>query len=123
MTDKLGSDFTDGEITDLYILDEQNESVPVSQVELVPWGKWMDDALHSGRRVVGKSQVEDFHVTTMFTGCDHNWEGGPPILFESKVTEGGERRDIYTQRYRTWSEAEEGHEAVCEQMRELAEKL
>jgi len=108
--------------TDLYILDKANEPVPVPQSDLLRWGQWLETALRSGRRVVGDSDVEDFHVTTVFSGCDHNWEDGPPILFESKVTEGGERRDIYTRRYLSWAEAEEGHTAVCEQMRELAAK-
>lgn len=47
-------------------------------------------------------------VSTVFLSLDHNWGDGPPILFETMIF-GGEH-DGYQERYRTWEEAEEGHE-------------
>ncbi len=109
-------------MTDLYILDANNHPVPVPEDDLIEWGKWLDTAEASGRRVVGDTHVEIFHIRTVFGGCDNNWDGGTPVLFESRVIEGGERRDLYLRRYETWPQAEIGHEEVCEKIRnELAE--
>lgn len=103
-------------MTDLFILNDRNEPVPLPESDLLRWGRWLDVALESGRRVVGHTQVGDFVVTTLFGGCDQNWENGPPVLFETTVRESGERRDLLTRRYETWGDAEIGHEEVCKEI-------
>ena len=100
-------------MTDLYILDSDNRPEPMPEDELIRWGKWLDTAEASGRRIVGKTAIGDFLIRTVFGGCDNNWDGGTPVLFETRVTEGGERRDLYLRRYETWAQAEVGHEEVC----------
>lgn len=107
----------DEPMTDLYILDGNNFPEPMPESDLVRWGQWLDTAEASGRRIVGESDVENFHIRTVFGGCDNNWSGGAPVLFETRVTEGSERRDLYLRRYETWPQAEMGHEEVCRKIR------
>lgn len=104
-------------MTDLYILDDNNNPVPMPESDLMEWGKWLDVAEASGRRIVGRTDVEEFTIRTVFGGCDHNWDGGTPVLYETRVTQAGERRDLYMRRYESWLLAEQGHEAVCQQIR------
>ena len=104
-------------MTDLYILDDNNQPVPVPEEDLMDWGRWLDTAKASGRRLVGEDTVGDFRIWTVFSGCDNNWDGGTPLLFETRVSEGGEKRDLYLRRYETWPQAEQGHRSVCQQIR------
>ncbi len=99
--------------TDLFILDDQNNPTPMPEDELLEWGAWMKAAKESGRVQVADDQIGAFRIRTHFCGCDHNWEDGPPVLFETLVTENNERRDLYTQRYTNWNDAEAGHTQVC----------
>jgi hypothetical protein len=105
-------------MTDLFILDKTNTPVPTPEEDLLEWGKWMETAKLSGRSIVGSDTLGVFHVRTEFSGCDHNWDGGTPVLFETRVTENGERRDLFLRRYETWSQAESGHAEICAQFRE-----
>lgn len=103
-------------MSDLFILDDQNRTVPFPEEDLLDWGAWMKSAKESGRVVVAEECIGAFRIRTHFCGCDHNWEEGPPVLFETLVTEDDERRDLYTQRYSTWGDAEAGHVRVCTQV-------
>ena len=100
-------------MTDLYILDSNNEPIPMPEEDLIDWGHWLDTAEASGRRIVGESNIGLFRIRTVFGGCDNNWDGGTPVLFETRVTEDGERRDLYLRRYKSWALAEQGHKDVC----------
>ena len=105
-------------MTDLFILDDANNPIPMPESEFLEWGRWHREAEASGRRMVAETQIEAFRVWTFFGGCDNNWDGGTPVLFESRVSEGGEKRDLYLRRYTTWTDAEAGHEALCDQIRQ-----
>jgi hypothetical protein len=63
-----------------------------------------------GPRHVGKDEVGEVRVSTVFLGLDHSFSGGPPLLFETMVF-GGEH-DQAQWRYTTWQEAEIGHAQV-----------
>lgn len=104
-------------MTDLFILDENNNPVPMAEPDLIPWGQWVEEAQASGRCVVGDDTLDRFHVRTVFGGCDNNWDGGTPVLFETRVTEGGERRDLFLRRYESWEQAATGHKEVCKNIR------
>ena len=54
-------------------------------------------------------------VSTVFLGLDHNWNGGPPILFETMVF-GGPHNE-YQERYATWDQAEKDHDRVVEALK------
>ena len=51
-------------------------------------------------------------VSTVFLGIDHNWDEGPPVLFETMVFGGPFDQEQW--RYRTYDEALSGHEKVVE---------
>lgn len=103
-------------MTDLFILDDENNPVPMQEEDLIPWGNWLEEGKVSGRIVVGDTSVGRFHVRTVFGGCDSNWDDGPPLLFDSRVTENGERRDLFMRRYATWTRAQTGHDEVCSEL-------
>lgn len=55
-------------------------------------------------------------VSTVFLGIDHNFSSvGPPILFETMVF--GPNDEEGQWRYVTWEEAEAGHKAVVEALK------
>jgi hypothetical protein len=98
---------------------EGTTAVPVEDV--LAWGRWFASA---ERRVAVTCLTPTLEVSTVFIGLNHNISGhGPPLLFETMAfvhtPDTGDRSalDGYTQRYATWHEAAEGHDAVCQQLR------
>jgi hypothetical protein len=104
-----------------YILDEHHRIIIA---DFDTWTAWMEDSRK--RRVAGTTTR--FHwVSTMFLGLDHQWDKGPPLLFETMVFErtdetneneidwlGGE-----CHRYSTWDDAVAGHAAVVRRIEKL----
>lgn len=79
---------------------------------LQDWGRMFDNA---EARTVGKTEVNGWFVSTVFLGIDHNFGGGPPLLFETMIFSHHEPRNDHDEgcwRYTTWEEAEQGHAAV-----------
>lgn len=73
------------------------------------WGQWFEDKNNS--RKVNKTQLGNVVISTVFLGLNHNFSGiGAPILFETLVFGGA--FDQSMERYRTWAEAEAGHEEM-----------
>jgi hypothetical protein len=94
-----------------YILDEHRIPVPIE--DPIRWGKWFQSA----DRVVRKEYVGPYLVSTVFLGLNHNWTGGPPILFETMVFIDGGSLDEQT-RCSTWDQALQMHENMVAKMRE-----
>lgn len=90
-------------MTDKYILDSHK---PVLCDNLIEWAEWYETA----ERHIGKTNITpDILISTVFLGSDYNYSGiGEPILFETMVF--GGKYDQEQERYRTWEEAEKGHE-------------
>jgi len=84
-----------------YILDENRNPVP--EEDIVKWAMWFEKV---DRGVATWIQGE-IVVSTVFLGMNHSLTAHQPVLFETMVF-GGEH-DGYTERYRTWDEAERGH--------------
>lgn len=57
------------------------------------WGSWDEDAVT---------------VSTVWLGINHNWLGGPPVIFETMIF--GGQFDHSQTRYATEMEAWEGHQ-------------
>jgi hypothetical protein len=90
-----------------YILDGHK---PVPAATLV-WAKWFE-----GRsRHVAQEMIGDVRISTVFLGLDHSFGNGPPLLFETMVF--GGPLDQESDRYETWDEAEAGHRAMVERVR------
>ena len=101
-----------------YILNDDNVAVPVDVLE---WARWFD--MNYQRRIVRRDKWPDgVVVSTVFLGLDHAWgERGPRHIFETMVF-GGDF-DQETERYSTWAQAEAGHHAMVERLRERMEAL
>lgn len=109
----------------LYILVDRK---PVAVDDTLTWGRMYE---RMAERRVAEDVIEQpehapVRVSTVFLGIDHNWFGGPPLLFESMVF--GGPLDQEMRRYSTWDEAVAGHrlltdEAVLEGKVAAQEKL
>lgn len=91
--------------TGYWILDADKR--PVKTDDVLVWGRYFETA----DRVVKQEMIGDVRVSTVFLGIDHNWSGGPPVLFETMIF-GGEH-DQYQDRCSTWKQAEQMHEKAC----------
>lgn len=92
-----------------WILNEKRE--PVKVADVLTWGKFFESA----DRVVKQEVIDDAKISTVFLGIDHNWNDGPPVLFETMIF-GGEH-DGHQDRCSTWKQAERMHEAACAMVR------
>lgn len=64
---------------------------------------------------VGDTKVGDVRVSTVFLSVNHQWEPGPPILFETMVF--GGKHDDFQERYETWEQAKAGHQRAVEMVK------
>ena len=79
----------------------------IEESNLMSWANWFGSAI----RTVGKTSITlDIHVSTVFLGLDHQFEDGPPLVFETMIF-GGDR-DQECWRYSTYEQAEKGHAAI-----------
>lgn len=101
-------------MSDKYVLDGK-KAVPC---DLMTWAKWFETARED--RIVAKTELEDCTVSTVFLGLDHSFSEGPPQIFETLVFDGPHDGDM--DRYETWEQAEAGHVAMVERVKELAAK-
>jgi len=87
----------------LYFKLENKKIVEAKSIE--EWGEFF----RSHDRIVGKTEVGIYLISTIFLGIDHNfYNEGPPLLFETMVL--GTKEDEYQERFATWEEAEKGHD-------------
>lgn len=82
-------------------------------VPLLEWAQWFQT--HDADRLMEKTEWNGVTVSTVFLGIDHNWSGGPPILFETMVFGGPLNEDC--RRYRTVDEARAGHLEMVERVK------
>lgn len=91
------------------ILNEKNEVV---ECDLHEYGRMFNDI---NRRRVANTYLENgVHVSTVFLGSDHGYDGVSK-WFESMVF-GLEGDDEIQERYETWDEAVEGHNILVRRM-------
>jgi hypothetical protein len=91
------------------------------QVTFREYSDWMMRPFEETRRVA-EMLLDAFdgtviRVSTVFLPIDHNWAGGPPILFETMVFGGPEAWDGWQDRYTTLSDAKAGHDRIVEALR------
>ena len=82
---------------------------PVHEPDLLTWARWFET--HSLDRVLKTTELFPpdgrSRVSTVFLGLNHNYWGGPPILWETMVF--GGPLDLETDRYSSRAEALAGH--------------
>ena len=94
-----------------YILDSQKQAHPATFEEYAAWLNGNSDC-----RRVALTKVGAAAVSTVFLGLDHSWDGGAPLIFETMVF--GGPLDQEMTRYSTWDEAQRGHEAMVERVKQ-----
>lgn len=86
--------------------------------------KMYDD--HS-KRSIGRTQVGNLFVSTVFLGLDHSFGGPELLLYETMIFWNGKGTDQYQERYSTRKEAGRRHKEIVkeleEQLNETAEEL
>lgn len=92
-----------------YILDGRR---PKSVEGLLDFVRW----LQVSSRHVASDMVGDVHVSTVFLGLDHSGGDGPPVLFETMVSNG--KQDGHRRRCSTWDEAEWQHKVALRMVTE-----
>ena len=86
---------------------------PVKVESVIEWGQWMES--HAETRQLAHNMIGNCLVSTVFTGTDLSLSRyDEPVLFETMVfCEGRKHRHHGDQdRYHTFDEAMEGHEAM-----------
>lgn len=106
-----------------FILDEDHNPVPVAGFE--DFYVWLDaERERVGQELpVATLQVANDNwgerpdcVSTVFLGVNHNYDDGPPTLFETMLFTDDDR-DQSMWRYSTWDEAVAGHASVVAALR------
>jgi len=94
-------------------LDENRRPVEATREQMIS----LFEGPFEDTRRVGRDQVGDAEVSTVFLVIDHRMGGdGPPVLFETMIFGGA--HDQETWRYTSWQDATEGHERVVAALRE-----
>lgn len=73
-------------------------------------------------RVVARTDVGGFHISTVFIGLDHNFSpDGPPVLWETMVFDDQNGRADFEQVRcaGSWDQAEEMHRRMVEQVEQV----
>ena len=86
---------------------------PVKVASVTEWGQWMES--HAETRQLANNMIGKCRVSTVFLGVDHSLSrDDEPVLFETMVfCEGRKHRhDQEQERYHTFDDAMEGHEAM-----------
>lgn len=91
-----------------YILERDDRSEPTGVRKVDDVREWAE-AYRDVDRSIKQERVGLFDVSTVFLGIDHNWSGGPPVLFETMVFQSWDRNDVFSERYCTVEQAQEGH--------------
>jgi hypothetical protein len=100
-----------------YILVE-GQPVPA---DFLTWMHWF--AGHEEERIVKKTEIGHFEISTVFLGLDHNFlPDGPPLIYETMVfdrsREGMEKfSELACERYSTLELTRLGHEEHCDRVR------
>lgn len=95
-----------------YVLDASGQPQRVD--DLMEWARWFEE-IGEGRVVARTELPDEVIVSTVFLGMDHQWGGGPPLLFETMVFKG--RWDESQWRWPTREAALAGHDRIAAAIR------
>lgn len=70
-----------------------------------------------------KSYVDDYYISTVDLGIDHNFGVGKPLYYETMVFKKDSWSDLYMERYSTEKEAKKGHKKAIKYVKEHIEEL
>lgn len=93
----------------MYILDKNKEPIRCENIQ--QWGEWISKKENKRVALTKKLGIT---ISTVFLGVDHNFVGGPPIIFETMIFGGDHDQEMM--RYTSWEDAVSGHCQVCERL-------
>jgi hypothetical protein len=86
--------------------DHSSRSCPLDE-----WSSQLRDMNKNDTKHVAHDKIDNYIISTIWLGLDHNYFGGRPMLFETMIFKDNKSfEDIYMDRYFTWDEALKGHE-------------
>ncbi len=91
-----------------------NEDHSATQCDFMVWAKQFEEMSKADTRHVAEDMINGYHISTVWLGLDHNYYGGPPLIFETMVFHGDSSGDIYMDRYTTWDQAVDGHKKAIQ---------
>lgn len=98
-----------------YALDANNVPYPVDITDLCA------NQQPSPNKIVKQEHVQivdtDYRVSTVFLELDHNWNDGPPELWETMIFTEDPDLSYYLQRYTSYADALAGHNQICDCLR------
>lgn len=89
-------------------------------MEMLEWAKWFENYDY---KVVIKTEVDEYTISTVWLGLDHNHFGGIPLIFETMVFRESDNWednawDHIQERYSTEEQAREGHNEIVKRVRD-----
>jgi hypothetical protein len=81
-------------------------------IDLLEWTRLIEDTEYCR---VGRTKVRSCVVSTIWLGLDHQFDDGPPLIFETMIDTGDGWED--TRRYSTLEEAQKGHAVAVAEMK------
>jgi hypothetical protein len=95
---------------------DTHEVTPIIGEDAV--NQWATEFERTKRRRLFLAEIPpNIRVSTVFLGLNHQYEEGPPLVFETMVF-GGAHDQAWEERYSTYDEAKAGHEAMIERVLE-----
>lgn len=95
-------------MTDTY----DKDGNPISMEE---WTRLFGDLEY---KTIGKSEVGDYRVSTVWLGLNHSYGDGAMLIFETMIFDSDDYSGLFQMRYTTQEQAEIGHRLVVEMLRE-----
>ena len=95
-----------------YKLDENKKAIECSRQE---WAEYLEN--NRVNKHVADEECLNHRISTIFLGLDHQFDDGPPLIFETMIFP----NEIYCERYTTWDEAVAGHAKAKEWLIKLLE--
>ena len=98
-----------------YSLDKNNNILTFnSHEEYLNWHKENQDITRTIKKTTFENEIL---ISTVFLSMNHNYDGGPPILFETMIFDDDEigDRDGEQYRYTTYDEALNDHNRIVKQ--------
>lgn len=86
------------------------EGHDVKPCDLMTWARWLESA----NRKIDYTETKNGNVSTVCLGLNHQFDDGPPLLFETMVFRGTEDGDM--ERYSTYDQAIRGHKKMVDKI-------
>uniref|UniRef100_A0A6H1ZQK1 Uncharacterized protein n=1 Tax=viral metagenome TaxID=1070528 RepID=A0A6H1ZQK1_9ZZZZ len=94
--------------------ESQNRRVAQTELGVPKWKYWLSI-------IFGIKRWQPVRISTVFLGLDRQYGEGEPLIFETMIF-GGEL-DREQHRYSTWEQAEAGHKAMIERVKQAQKDL